>query len=74
MLTMQPYTKWQETKIFTAMATPHRPADENMADDDDESFDDEMQDEEDLYELRTQDDDSPMAPGDDDHLPDDDLQ
>ena len=39
---------------------------------DDENFDDEMQDEEDLHEIRVDDDLLEPDPEDDDHLPDDD--
>ncbi|WP_295767296.1 hypothetical protein [uncultured Mucilaginibacter sp.] len=50
------------------------PREEDMADDDDEAFDDEMQDEEDLHQLRTNDDERELTPEDDDHLPDEELQ
>lgn len=45
------------------------PREENMADDDDEAFDDFMQDEDDLQELRTNDNSREVDPEDDDHLP-----
>ncbi|QJD96400.1 hypothetical protein HH214_11240 [Mucilaginibacter robiniae] len=44
------------------------------ADEDDEAFDDYMDDEDDLREIRTSDDLEEPDPEDDDHLPDDDLQ
>jgi|GEM_PF-6549762 len=53
---------------FTALETLS-PREEEMADDDDEAFDDFMQDEDDLQELRTNDNSREIDPDDDDHLP-----
>jgi len=53
---------------FLALETPD-PREEVMADDDDEAFDDFMQDEDDLQELRTNDNSREIDPDDDDHLP-----
>ena len=72
LLTLQQATDWQDILLINAFATSHSPLEENLADDDDESFDDMMQDEDDLYEARNE--DNLIAPGDEDHLPDDDLQ
>lgn len=48
--------------------------DEDIADDADEFFDDDMEAENDLNEIRVGDDLREPDPEDDDHLPDDDLQ
>ncbi len=72
LLTTQQAAEWQDILLMNAQATPHSPLEESLADDDDESFDDMMQDEEDLYEARNE--DNLLAPGDDDHLPDEELQ
>ncbi|MCJ8211464.1 hypothetical protein MUY27_17225 [Mucilaginibacter sp. RS28] len=44
------------------------------ADEEDENFDDEMNDEDDLHEIRVGDDLGEPDPEDDDHLPEDDFQ
>jgi len=49
--------------------------DEDWDDDDDETFDDWMEDEDDLHEIQTEKEEyGDIDPEDDDHLPDDDLQ
>lgn len=60
-------------KNFWALETLTQ-SEEDMADDDDEAFDDEMQDEEDLHQLRSNDPDRKLDPEDDDHLPEEELQ
>ncbi|MDT3403959.1 hypothetical protein [Mucilaginibacter terrae] len=67
------YTGGLFQTYFRALETLS-PREEDMADDDDEAFDDEMQDEEDFHQLRTNDPDRELDPEDDDHLPDEDLQ
>ncbi|WP_345950119.1 MULTISPECIES: hypothetical protein [unclassified Mucilaginibacter] len=68
-VTMEQAADWQDIIAYRAMATPHDPSEESLADDDDDAFDDEMQDEEDLYELRVNEDSKELDPADDDHLP-----
>lgn len=49
--------------------------DEDWDDEDDETFDDWMEDEDDLHEIQTEKEEyGDINPEDDDHLPDDDLQ
>ncbi|MBB3967664.1 hypothetical protein [Mucilaginibacter phyllosphaerae] len=51
-----------------------KPVEGDWNDEDDEDFDDQMEFEEDLREIRTGDDLGEPDPEDDDHLPDEELQ
>lgn len=79
-LTVQQAADWQDIMMRRAhtlrtraiVAGPY--PDEEDAGDDDEDFDDFVEDENDLREIRVNDDLGEPDPEDDDHLPDDDLQ
>lgn len=64
----------QEQTYLWAMAGGDTYPGEADADDDDEGFDDYIDDEDDLREIRTSDDLNEPDPEDDDHLPDEELQ
>ncbi|WP_158825589.1 hypothetical protein [Mucilaginibacter lacusdianchii] len=80
LLTVQQATEWQDIlmrrahtmRTRTVAAGPY--PDEEDAGDDDEDFDDFLEDENDLREVRVNDDLGEPDPEDDDHLPDEELQ
>ncbi|MBS7565871.1 hypothetical protein KHS38_15795 [Mucilaginibacter sp. Bleaf8] len=82
MLTVQQAAEWQDILMMGAPAVNMQPLwaqsvpypDEDNAGDDDEDFDDFMEDENDLREIRVNDDLGEPDPEDDDHLPDEELQ
>jgi hypothetical protein len=73
MITLQQATEWQDILAFSLQASSF-PDDEDLADDDDEAFEDEAEDENDLHEIRVNDDLGEPDPEEDDHLPDEELQ
>jgi hypothetical protein len=75
MLTLQQAAEWQDILIMNALVNRMPDNDEdNMADDDDENFDDLAEDENDLREIRVGDDLGEPDPEDDDHLTEEELQ
>lgn len=75
MLTFQQATDWQDILVMNALVNRVPDNDEdNLADDDDENYDDIAEDENDLREIRVNDDLGEPDPEDDDHLPEEELQ
>jgi hypothetical protein len=76
MITLQQATEWQDILAFNlqASSTPDDDNDADLADDDDEAYEDEAEDDNDLHEIRVGDDLGEPDPEEDDHLPDEELQ
>jgi hypothetical protein len=60
--------------LFAFSDEDERSEEEDWSGEDDEDFEDELEDKNDLNEIRTSDDMGEPKPEDEDHLPDDDLQ
>lgn len=77
MLTFQQAADWQDILVMNALVNrmPDND-DDDLADDDDddENYDDLAEDENDLREIRVNDDLGEPDPEDDDHLPEEELQ
>ncbi|WP_374950491.1 hypothetical protein [Mucilaginibacter sp.] len=63
-----------DTLYMQAPGEDKEPVEGDWNDEDDEDFDDQVESENDLHEVRVGDDVREPDPEDDDHLPDDDLQ
>lgn len=78
LFTMQQAADWQAILMMNSpdndLTDDGDLGDESLADDDDEDYDDIAEDENDLREIRVNDDLGEPDPEDDDHLPEEELQ